>query len=56
LLVVVGYQFYMSLSGETSGFSKTVIQIENDLGQNVLDAIKILDKNTPIRDEALDNK
>lgn len=56
LVIYVGYQFYISLSGENSGFGKSVNAIESDLGADVLDAIKKLDQEAPVRDEALDNK
>ena len=56
LLIVIGYQFYISINGGNTGFGKTISPIESDLGQSVLDAIKELDKNAPIRNEALDNK
>jgi len=56
LLAYVGYTFYMSISGENVSFGKTVQSISSDLGSTVLDKINELDKNAPVRDEALDNK
>lgn len=52
----IGYEFYISLTGGNSGFSKTVEPIDPDLGVSTLGAIRKLDESVPVRDEALNNK
>jgi hypothetical protein len=56
LISYVGYTFYVSITGENTGFGKVVNPINRDLGSQVLDKIALLDENAPVRDEALDNK
>jgi hypothetical protein len=56
LLSVIGYQFYISITGQNTGFSKTVMPINPDLGTSTLNAIQTLDLSAPVRNEALNNK
>jgi hypothetical protein len=56
LLSIAGYQVFLTISGDTNDFGKVVSSISSDLGKKSLTAIGILDKNSPVRDEALNNK
>ena len=56
ILAVIGYEFYNSITGGNTDFNKTVTPINSDLGVSTLDAVKKLDLDAPVRDEALNNK
>lgn len=56
IIGIIVYQFYNSISGANADFNKSVTSINSDLGMTTLNAVKKLDENVPVRDEALDNK
>ena len=56
LVGMIGYEFYISINGGNTDFSKTVTAIDPDLGVTTLNAVKKLDLTAPVRDEALNNK
>lgn len=53
---VIGYEFYISISGGNVSFDKTVNQLPASLGAEKIDAFSPLVENMPVKDATLNNK
>jgi len=56
MFVVIGFEFYQSLSGANSEFERRVINLDirSDLGTDVLDGVSLLESGLVVQDEELD--
>ena len=56
MIAMIGYQFYVSVTGGNVTFSASVVPISSDLGVNELKSFQPLTQNQPIKDDSLNNK